>query len=151
MAFFAGLAETFHVRIILVVAVIASRRCIAMFLVLLMAAGACQTKMRAYQWKVRLTVIKGIRIEMDDVGVTPYMVGMAGLARQLFDIFNSAMESLLFLDISRDLLVTIEAKMFLGVLAERFMAFFALSLIFGVGFDYLARHDQGFKIGCASR
>ena len=81
MTLFAGLAEASLVRVILVMTVIACRRCITMFGILLMATGTGQSQMCAFQREIGLMMIKGIRIKMHDVGIASYMLGMAGLAR----------------------------------------------------------------------
>ena len=150
MALITGLAQAFLMRIVLVVAVIAYRGRVTVLGVLLMAAGAGQSQMRAFQGEIGLVVVKSVRVEMHDITVASYMFGMAGLARQFLDALNAAVKSSLFLDIRGNLLMAIEAKILLRVLAEWFMALFALRFIFGVGINYLARHDQCFQAGRGS-
>ena len=150
VALVAFLAQAFLVRVILVVAIVAGGGGVAMLLILLMAAGAGQSQMRAFQGEIGLVVVKSVRVEMHDITVASYMFGMAGLARQFLDALNAAVKSSLFLDIRGNLLMAIEAKILLRVLAEWFMALFALRFIFGVGINYLARHDQCFQAGRGS-
>jgi hypothetical protein len=93
-------------------------------------------------------MIKGIRIEMDDIRIASYMFGMAGLARQLADVFYTAVKSLMIFYIRRYLLMAVEAKMLLCGFFEGFVALLALGFIFGMGAHHLARHDQRFQAGC---
>ena len=79
MAFVAGLAQPFLVRVVFVVTVIAFRRCITVFGILLVAAGAGQPQVCTFQWKIGLMMIEGVRVEMHDVGIASYMLGMASL------------------------------------------------------------------------
>ena len=50
--------------------------------------------------------------------------------------------------VRRDLLVAVEAQMFLCGFLEGFVALLALGFIFGVSAHHLARHDQGLQAGC---
>ena len=140
----AVLAQPTFMGIVLMVAVVTCRRRIAMLFSLFMATGARESQVCAFQGEVGLTVIEGVGVEVNYVGIASNMIGMAGFTGQFFDVFYTAMESALLLDIRRDLLVANEAPVFLRVLAERLVAFFALGFIFGVGTHHLARHDQCF-------
>ena len=104
--------------------------------------------MCAFQRKIRLMMIKGIRIEMHDVRIASYMLGMADLARQFSDVFYATVKSLMIFYIRRYLLMAVEAQMFLRGLFEGFVALLALGFVFGMGAHHLARHDQCFQAGC---
>lgn len=92
-------------------------------------------------------MVKSIRIEVYDVTVTTNMFRMTGLARQSFDVFNTAVKSTLFLYIGGYLLVAIEAQTLLSGFTEGFVALFTFCFIFGMGAHHLARHDQSFQTG----
>ena len=149
MALVAILSQTFFMRIILLMAVIADRGRITVFCAVFMATHASKSQVRAFKDKIGLAMIKGVRVKIDDIGSTAYVFGMAALALKLLDIIDSTMKSTLFLNIRGNLLMAIEAQMFLGVFAERFVTLLTLCLIFGMGVDYLARHYQCFKAGRA--
>ena len=148
VALAAFLAQALLVWVILVMAVVACRRRVTVFGVLLVAAGAGQPHMRAFQGEIGLMVVKGIRVEMHDIAVASYMFGMACLARHFLNIIDAAVKSSLILDIRGNFLMAIEAEIFLRVFAERFVALLAFGFIFGMIADHLARHDQGFQAGC---
>ena len=133
--------------IVLVVAVVTCRRRITVLFPFFMAAGACESQVCAFQRKIGLMMVEGVRVEVDNISIASNMLGMAGFTGPFFDIFYAPVESSLFLDIRRDLLVAFETPFFLRVLAERLVAFFTLGFIFGVVTYHLARHDQGFQAG----
>lgn len=147
VAFVAFLTQSTLMGIVLVVAVVTCRRCIAVLFAFFMAAGACESQVCTFQGKIGLMVVEGVRVEVDNISISSNMLGMAGFTGPFFDVFYAAVESALFLDIRRDLLVAFEAAFFLRVLAERFVAFFTLCFIFCMVAYHLARHDQGFQAG----
>ena len=65
--------------------------------------------MCTFKWEVGLTMIKGIRIEMHNIGISSYMVGMAGFACRMLYIFNPAVKPFLAFYIGGNFFVAIEA------------------------------------------
>jgi len=133
--------------IILVVAVVTCARCLAVLFSLLMTAGAGKAQVGTFQWEIRLMMIEGVGVEVDNICIASNMFGMAGLTGPFFDIFYAAMESAVSIDIRRDLLMAFETTFFLCVFAERLVAFLALGFILCVVAYHLARHNQGFQAG----
>lgn len=150
MAFVAGLAQPLLVRVVFVMTVIACRKRITVFGIFLMAAGAGKPQMGAFQRKIGLMMIECIRVEMHDVGIAPYMLGMACLAGQFVNIFNATVKSLVMFYIRRYFLMAVEAQMLLCGFFEGLMAFLTLGFILGMGAYHLARHDQRFQAGRGS-
>lgn len=147
VALVALLAQATLMGVVLVVAVVTCRRRITVLFPFFMAAGARESQVCAFQWKIGLMMIEGVRVEVDNISIASNMLGVAGFTGPFFDIFYAPVESSLFLDIRRDLLVAFETPFFLRVLAERLVAFFTLGFIFGMVAYHLARHDQSFQAG----
>ena len=147
VAFFALLTQSALVGVIVVVAIVAGRGCVTMLGVLLVAAGAGQAPVRALQRKIGLTMVEGVGVEMDDIGVTTLVIRMADFAGRLIDIAYAAVKSPLVLDVRCYLLMAIEAQAVLHGLAEGLMTFLTGGFPFGMTGNHFARHDQGLQIG----
>lgn len=87
-------------------------------------------------------VLKRHGIELHDVGVSPRMIGVAGLAGLTFDVRRLAVKSGGALDIRIDIRVTFAAEPGLRLLVERLMALVAALLELPVRLDELPRRHE---------
>jgi hypothetical protein len=101
--------------------------------------------MGAIEPKIRKGMVEGLPIELNDVGATSFVIGMAALAVRLRRIGVQSMESFVQPAIGRRLLMAIETKPCLGGARKRCMAIGAFFFELGMPFDDGARHDQLFQ------
>ena len=105
--------------------------------------------MRALQREIGFGMVKFRRIQNDDFGVTPLVVGMAGAT---FFFVLSTVESFVIQEIRPHLLVTIGTQLVLRVPLERDVAFRTLGLKFGMARDYLTGHQYRLNLRpCSTR
>lgn len=141
MAAFAIGAQTTLVFIVLVVAIIACGRRFTIFFIRRMTILALDfflLQVRTQQREIGLGMIKFCRIQYDDLRISSFMFGMAGLA---YFLIKPAMEALMILDIRFHILVAVLTQAALCFLVEANMAFLAICLEFGVPLDYFTGHQ----------
>lgn len=139
------LAQITLVRVGLFMAVDTLLAGVAVFLVRLVAATTGHGAMFTFQHKVGLPVIKTAGIELDNIGVTALMVGVAGFTTDGVSIGEPPVIALLLTDISGDFLMAVQAQRALSGFAERGVALIAIGFILGMTLDQLARHQQRFE------
>lgn len=118
---------------------------VAVFLVRLVAAAAGYGAMFALQHKVGLPVVKTAGIELDNIGVTTLMVGVAGFTTDGVSISEPPVIALLLTDIGGDFLMAVQAQRALSSFAERGVALIAIGFILRVPLDQLTGHQQRFE------
>ena len=114
------------------------------FLFRIMAFAAHYRLMAVMQGKVCQLMMKGLWIELDNVFVTAFVIGMAGLATGLGIDLHQTVITFFRLHILGNLFVAIQAKLTLIFLAEQPVTIVAIVFVLGVPFNDLAGHDQGF-------
>ena len=99
------------------------------------------------QRKIRAVMIEAQPVELYDVGIASFVVGMTYEAGAAAGSPVAAMETKIHLYVSRDVLMTAQAQRTLFTAIECLVAGVAVSLEFRVPLDNLARHDQGLDLG----
>lgn len=129
------------VRVILLVARIASRRRISILSlegVTRLAFDLLGVGMHSTERKVRLPVVEGLAVDRRNVLAAPLMLRMALLA--FFAFLPSAMKTSLRLDVLTDIRMTILTELRLRRLVEPLVALRALLFPFGVPLNDLPGH-----------
>jgi len=102
--------------------------------------------MRSLQRVVGLVVIELLAAELDDVGVAPEVLGVAGPAFRGVDTRQSAVEAAVLPHIARDILVTVEAQAGLTTAVGAIVALRAVLFVLGVRGRQFAGHEQGLRV-----
>jgi len=102
--------------------------------------------MRTLQRVVGVVVIELLAAQLDDVGVAPEVLGVAGATLGGVDTRQSAVEAAMLPDIGRDLLVTVEAQAGLATAVGAVVALRALLFVLGVRAGQLAGHEQRLRV-----
>lgn len=147
MAIGAAGAQLFLVRIFLLVT---RGTCCCSFMIFLSAEVACLAAsggMCAFEREVCLAVVKGLRIEMDDVSVSAQVITVAARAVEVVAVDDAAMEAALVPEIGCDIVMVMapNAAPVLGSFAEGFMAVFTVGFKLCMTIDQFARHQHGFQ------
>ena len=125
----------------------AVRRGIAMLGTDLVAFAAFGFRMFAEQAKVGQLVIEGVFVELHDIRIPTFMVGVTGSTAAIPCVGGQAMKSRPGIHVDGDVLVAIEAQCtLLGALEPR-MAGTAVFLVVRMTFDDVTGHDQRFDLG----
>ena len=127
------------------VAVDAATRRLAEGLAGLVATGAGDLPMPAFQLEIGARVIKLLRHQVDDLAVTAQVLGVAGAALGVGGVVTTAMQATPVADVGGDRLVAVETQVQLVRAIGPVMALAALGLDLGVRSGDLARHEQGFQ------
>ncbi len=128
----------------------AVRRRIAMLTACLVALDTLGFSVSSEQWKIREIVIERVFVEMHDIGIPSFMVGMAGRAGGIPGLPGQTMKSRTCAYVGGDLLMTVETQGALFRALELRMAGTAFFFVFGVTFNDLPGHDQRFDLGIGS-
>jgi hypothetical protein len=107
-----------------------------------MTLVASRRPVRALQLEVRERVVEGLPVELDDVGVSPFVIGVAVPAILFRRIGLTSVQSPAGQPIPRDLLMAGQAQIALGLSRERHVALEAALLQLDVAFDERSRHDE---------
>ena len=118
---------------------------VAEFYCLRVAAATLHDFVSVAQLEIRKSVIEGFAIELDDIGVSPLVIGVAMGAVLLCCIRLSPVESLTCQPISGGFFMACQAESRLRFSRERLVAVAAVLLEFGVSVDDRARDDKLFK------
>lgn len=111
------------------------------------ALGADDFPVCAFELKVTVPVVEGVRIEQDDIGIPAVVIGVAVSALRLVDGRVFAMKPPLVIDIGGDRFVAGETKVTLRFIVEQIVTAGAVPLKLGVPFDQRSRHNQLGNIG----
>ncbi len=142
VALVARLSQAPLVRIAVLMTVKAASRGVAEFRCLRMAAAAGHRNMRVPQREIRESVVKGLAIQLDDIGVPPRVIGVTVIAVLFGSGRPTSMKSLVRGAISGDFLVARKAPAGLRFARERLVALAAVLLELGVPLDDRARQDK---------
>jgi hypothetical protein len=142
VAIVAFFAEAPFVGVFRLMAVEAASRRIAEFCCRCVAAGARHRLVGVAKPKIRLSMIEGLAIQLDDVGVAPLMIGMTMAAFGLCGIRMAPMESLAGRSIRCGFLVARKAEPGLRFSREGLMAVAALFLELCMAVNKRPGHDK---------
>lgn len=117
-------------------------RCITIGIVRLMAIRATRQQVRTHERKVRVVVIEGADVEVDDLRVTPLMIGMTGRALLFQSRGITPVKAPFALNVRADADMAKRAELTLRQLGQRGMAVLALGLETCVRLDQCPGHDQ---------
>lgn len=120
----------------------AGRRRFAIFDAFGMATIALSSLMGSLQCKVGEGVIERLHVELNDIGLAAFMLGMTELAFYIFDFRSLAVEPRICRQVGRDVFVTLETQTALTFLRKWFVTAFAGLFIFGMRLDYVTRYDE---------
>ena len=141
----------FIVNIIFNVAGVAFSFGIAKLRLGLMATAAFHVRMIAFQCEVRVFVIEQLPVQYDDYGISSLMIRVAVGAIVEPGILEQAMETGDIADVRGNVLVAVEAERALLAAIKCLVARAAFGFVFGMPFDNVARHDQGFDLSIGVR
>jgi hypothetical protein len=108
----------------------------------LVAALAAERPVGALEFEIREFVIEGFVVELDDIGIAPFMLGMTMLAFRIHGVGAHAMQAALPLAVRGHVLMTRQAEPHLRLLIERLVAVGAVFFLLLVPLDELPRHHQ---------
>ena len=120
----------------------AVRRRLAMLAAGLVAFSALGFAVFAEQGKVGQFMIEGVFVELHDIGIPAFMVGMTACTVIVSRIAGQAVKTGSGLHISGDILVTVQAQASLFRTLEFRVAGIAIFLVFGMAFDDFTGHHQ---------
>lgn len=140
------ITKLFFVNVIFLVTINTCSRCVAVFIPTDMAGTATGPGVRPLQQKIRTFVIKRFNSQLDDIRITPLVIGVAVFACSL-PCHAPTMKSLPAAYVCTDLFMAIRTQAVLAFLAEWLMALAALFLVFGMSLHQLAGHNQRFNTG----
>lgn len=109
---------------------------------LVVTTGTLNFKVPRLEFEVGQLVIKKLLVQQNDIGLSSLVFRMTPPALGLFDLLLETMKSFPLIDICRHLFVAVQTKPALGILAERFVAPFALVFVLGVPLNDFAGHDN---------
>ena len=110
MAVCAGSTKTVLVNVVFPMAVNAVTSRITMLVVGLVAVDADGIKMFADEFEVGESMVKCLLIQTDYVGVSAFMIGMAGRTFLRADVVGPAMKSCFAVDVRGNILMTVKAE-----------------------------------------
>jgi len=110
------------------------------------AARACDRCVRPMQLEVGTVVIELIATEFDDVARASQVLRMTRVTLRRFDALQPAVEAMLPADVSRDVLVAIEAQLCLAMTVAAIVAVLAVLLVLLMRHTQLSGHEQCLRI-----
>ena len=110
------------------------------------AARACDRCVRPMQREVGSLVIELLAAEFDDVARASQMLRMTGVTLRRLDTLEPAVEAMLTGNVSRNVLVTIEAQLGLAMTVAAIVAVLAVLLVLLMGRTQLSGHEQCLRI-----
>ncbi len=128
MAILALGSQPAHMGLILVVAVNTQMGCGPKFGCPHMALPAGNMNMRSRQLKISHRVIERIPIQADDIGLSPFVIGMAQLAAARADFTGFAVQAGFAGHVRRDILMAAKTFLRLGCAGKRLVAGLAIAL-----------------------
>jgi hypothetical protein len=141
------IAKTAQMRLLFFVAVRALSRRVTKLGLGQMARSAGQDRMRIFQQKFCIRVIKRFFVELDDVFV-PSLVVCVTVATFLLQHFAPAtVKSAIFCNVAINFFVAGNAKLGFTGFRKRDVTIRTVAYQFGVPFDQIAGHNQPFKKG----
>ena len=123
---------------------------IAMLAACLVAFDTLGFSVFSEQWKIREIVIERVFVEMHDIGMPSFMIGMAGSAGRIAGLRRQTMKSRLRGYVSGDVFMTVETQCALFRTFELRVTGSALFFVFGMTLDDPAGHDQRLDLGIGS-
>ena len=132
-------------RLIILVAIDAVARRLAVRHVWGMAAFARGNLMPAGQGEVRLPVIEGFKIQKQDAKTAPLVICVAVIAVRGLCLGRTAMETRVFPQVAGDFLVAVQAQLNLCAFGKVFVAIAAILLQIGMGLGQIARQHEAFE------
>ena len=141
-------AELALVRFLLLVAIDACGSRLTVLAARQVAGRARYRRMRSLQRKVGLRMREGSSLELDDVGLTTLVLGVARAALGGLRCRQSAMKSLVLCNVGSDRLMTGAAEGRLPRTVRAIVAARALLLVLRVTCDDRSRHQQRLEVGC---
>ena len=141
MAVGTGLRQLTVMHIVGLVAAAASCRGFAICLALCMAGGAIERCMRTRQLEIGQLMIELQPVQLHDIGIASFVLGVAGAALAGPGIRHAAVISALLLYIGRDILVAVQAQRRLRPCVRTVMAIGAVGLLLDVRLAHFTRHQ----------
>ncbi len=93
-------------------------------------------------------MVERFRIQLNDVRVPAFMVGVTARALRIVNQATATMKTSSVSNILRDLLMAVETQPSLASSLEFLMAGGAIGFVLGVTLNQLTRHDECFDSGC---
>ncbi len=113
-----------------------------------MAVVTFDRGVRSFQRKVSEMVVERVLVQMDNIRVASFMVGMAEFALLFGNIFFQAMKSLFINKVFIHFLVAVPAQLVLNFFLKQGMAFGAIGFNLGVTLNNGAGHHKIFQGAC---
>lgn len=147
MAISTFFTEDTLVDIIFFVARYACGRGAPVFFFPYMTAFAANNRVCASKRIISCTVVKGLSVQLDDIRIAAYMIGMTMTALG-FPCLRTSMKTMPAHDVGIDFLMAVPAKRALFLFAERLVTAVAFLFIFRMALNNLAWHHQCFHASC---
>jgi hypothetical protein len=112
-----------------------------------MAVGTDDLSVLSQQLEISKCMVERFLIQLDDVGVPSFMIGMAIGAGVFPGVFEQTMEADSLLDIDGDLFMAVEAQGALIATVESLVAGGTLRFEFRMALDHFPWHDERFNAG----
>ncbi len=139
------LPELPDMQVVAMMAAVTAGRRLAPQLTVLVAAIAGQRPVPAFQGKSSRLMVKRLHLEAHDVGLTPQVFAVAGIALAALGIGHQAMQAAVAADVGGDFLVTGQAQRGLSIAIAAIVAIGAFLLVLGMLGTQLAGIEQGFE------
>ena len=140
-------AERLIMRVCVLVTVETLRWRFSMFGTGFMAGIALGFLVLAGKPEISKIVVEGTLIELHDVGVAPFVIGVAFRAVQVLCLQIPTVVSTPRFHVRRDVFMAVQAKGALVGALERQVTIAAFGLVLRVSFDDIARHHQCLDLG----
>ena len=121
-----------------------------MLAVSFMAFDTFGFSMLSEKGEIRKVVVEGAFVEMNDIGVAAFMVGVTGCAAGVARFGRQAVKPRACIYVGGDVFMTVETQCALFRSLEFRVARIAVFFVLGVTFDDLAGHDQCLDLGIGS-
>jgi hypothetical protein len=141
----AFLTQPAFMRLILLMAIDAERRRLAIGLGGFMAPLAALGPVRSLESEIGEAVIEGFAVERRDLRFASLMFGVAMFAFRIDDLRPAPVKTLPPLFVGRDLFMAVHAEFALRALRKGLMAIAAILFVFCVALNERARHDEPFE------
>ena len=112
-----------------------------------MAGIAVGLEVFAGQRKVGEVMVEGALIELHDIGIPPFVIGVAFCAVGVLRTRIPTMEAMPGIDVHGNRLMAVEAELALLRTLESQVAVAAFGFVLRMTFDDVARHHQRFDLG----
>jgi hypothetical protein len=142
MAVSTGIAKKILMHVVFEVTVHTVVGCIAMFRCRRVTAATVGFAVFTDQFEVRKQVIEACLDQIHYVGITTFMIGMAGGASFSRNVIGFSMEALVILDIFRDIFMAVATQAVLSRAVKRNVAGRTIGLEIRVPANEFAGHDQ---------